>query len=165
MSCIESHGLTFYGCTGTLTIGSTLLNCPAWDIPDLTTLWIEAAQRGQDRLLPGTAGVIPYRRRLTVTEHTLAMVIAGNSTPAGVLVANAWQGLEANVELLRVGIVDPTNVGDGTRLATLTLPTGATRTAYVHVTGMRVSSAEGADGVFSVLNAALTISIPTGRFA
>lgn len=156
--------ITNYGCTGTLTIGGVLLNCPAWDIPDLTTLWIEAAQRGDDRLIPGVAGVIPYRRRLTTTEHTLAMVIVGDSTSGGVLVTNAWQGLEANVGYLRDYVVDPTNIGDGTRFAILTLPSGAVRTANIHVTGMRVSSAEGADGLFTVLNAAMTISIPTGRF-
>lgn len=154
-----------YGCTGILTINSIALNCPAWDIADLTPLWIEASQRGQDRLLPGVAGVIPYRRRLTVTEHVLEIVIVGDSTSTGTPVADAWDGLQANVEALRAGVVDPTNTGDGTRSATLLMPNGATRTASIHVLGMRVARVEGADGVFSVLNGALTISIPTGRFA
>lgn len=154
-----------YGCMGTLTIGSTSMNCPAWDLSDLSPLWIDNQQRGQDRLLPGVAGVIPYRRRLTVSEHVLEMVIVGDTTPGGAAIADAWEGLQANVEILRANVVDPTNVGDGTRAATLTMPNGTTRTANIHVLGMRVAKIEGAEGAYSMMNGALTISIPTGRFA
>jgi hypothetical protein len=154
-----------YGCTGTLTINSIALNGPAWDIPDLTALWIEATQRGEDRLIPGAVGVIPYRRRLTVTEHTLGMWIVGDTDRTGAANADAWIGLQANIEYLRANVVDPTNLTDGTRVATLTMPNGSTRTANIHVTGMRIQGIEGDDGVFNDANAVLMISIPAGRFA
>jgi hypothetical protein len=159
-------GIENYGCAGTLTIGTVLLNCPAWDIPDLSPLWIEAAQRGRDRIIPGVAGVLAYRRRLDVTTHALRILISGDVEPDGTPYADAVIGLELNVELLRSSVVDPTNVGDGTRAATLTMPSGATRTADVHVTGLRVSSTR-ADPHHrhALLVGALQVSIPTGRFA
>lgn len=157
-------GLANYGCTGNLTIGGVDLNGPAWDIPDLTPLWIEATQRGEDRLIPGAIGVLAYRRRLTVTEHSLAMVIIGDMDRTGNPVADAWVGLQDNIEYLRANVVDPTNLTDGTRTGVLVMPSGATRTADVHVTGMRLSDLSGADGVFTSINAVLMLSIPTGRF-
>lgn len=154
-----------YGCTGTLTINSIALNGPAWDIPDLTALWIETTQRGEDRLIPGAIGVLPYRRRLTVTEHTLGMWIIGDTDRTGAPNADAWVGLQANIEYLRANVVDPTNLTDGTRVASLTIPGGATRNANIHVTGMRIQGVDSDDGAFSAVNAVLMISIPSGRFA
>lgn len=160
-----ARGLQGVGCTGTLTIDGVLLNTPAWDLTDLTPLWVEATVRGGDRLLPGVAGVIPYRRRLDVTEHALPMLISGDVDEAGADQANAWIGLEANIETLRSTVIEPTNVGDGTRPATLTLPSGLTRTADVHVLGLRVSGAVGAGSSHALVRAVLQISVPAGRFA
>ena len=109
--------------------------------------------------------MIPYRRRLTVTEHTLAMWIIGDTDRTGAPQSDAWDGLQANIEYLRTNVVDPTNTGDGTRAATLLMPNGATRTANVHVTGMRIQGVDADDGVFTAVNAVLMLSIPRGRFA
>ena len=158
-------GLNGYGCTGNLTIGGIDLNCPAWDITDLTPLWAEFDVRGDDRLLPGVAGVIPYRRRLDVTTHALAMLISGDVDRFGAVNANAWIGLEQNVAYLRANVVNPTNVGNGTRAAVLTMPSGATRNADVHALGLRVSSAVGARSEHALIKAVLQISIPAGVFA
>lgn len=158
-------GLENVGCTGTLTIGGVLLNTSRWDIPDLSPLWIEAAQRGRDRIIPGSAGVLAYRRRLDVTTHALRILISGDVDEAGAPVADAMIGLEQNVADLRTTVVDPTNVGDGTRAATLVLPSGATMTADVHVTGLRVSSTRGANRKHALMVGALQVSIPAGRFA
>lgn len=162
--CVTALGLSGYGCTGTLTINAISLNCPAWDITDLTSLWAEVAQRGEDRRIPGVAGVIAYRRRNDVTEHSLAMVISGDVDSTGAPYANPWVGLETNIAALRTNVVDPTNLTDGTRPAILTMPSGATRTANVHVLGLRLSEAQGVDGVHAYAFAALTVSIPLGAF-
>lgn len=161
---MAARGLTGYGCTGTLTIDGVLLNTPAWDATDLTTLWVEASVRGGDRLLPGVAGVIPYRRRLDVTEYALPMLVSGDVDENGDDYADAWVGLETNLQWLWSNVVEPTNTGDGTRPATLTMPSGLERVADVHVLGLRVSSAVGAATRNALVRAVLQISVPAGRF-
>lgn len=147
------------GCTGTLSIDGVLLNGPAWDLPDLTALWFEFDVRGDDRLLPGSDGVLPYRRRVTVTQHALPMIVTGAVDRFGEPYADAWVGMETNVAYLLTNVVLPTNVGDGTRSATLTLPSGATRTANVHVLRLAKGLVLGGR-----LRATLDLSIPNGRF-
>lgn len=159
-------GLENTGCTGTLQIGTVVLSCPAWDITDLTPLWVETTVRGGDRLIPGAAGVRPFRRRVTVTTHALPMLISGDVDPLGVVNTDAWVGLEENLADLWTNVVAPTNTGDGTRAAILTMPSGATRTANVHVLGLRVGSTRGEPHRHhAVVRASLQISIPAGRFA
>lgn len=159
-----ARGLNGYGCTGTLTIDGVLLNTPAWDCTDLTTLWVEATVRGGDRLLPGVPGVIPYRRRLDVTTYALPMLISGDVDQDGTDYPNAWVGLETNMDVLWSDVVAPTNTGDGTRPAVLTMPSGLERTADVHVLGLRVSSAVGASTDHALVRAVLQLSVPAGRF-
>ena len=126
-----------YGCTGTLTIGSTLLNTVAWDITDLTELWYVVDQRGEDRVLPGAAGVIPYRRRETVTPIDLILLINGSVNASGTPYANVITGLATNLATIMSGVVNPTGATDGTRAASLTIPGLTTRTTTVHVEGLR----------------------------
>jgi hypothetical protein len=77
--------LNSYDCEGTLTVGGISLNTPAWAVQGdedgalgLLALWVVTEQRGQDRLLPSVAGVIPYKRRETATRHDLRMLIVGD---------------------------------------------------------------------------------------
>lgn len=163
-----AKGIVGYGCAGTVKIGAVLLNCPAWDVPDPSGLWITGDVRGSDRLIPGAAGVLPFRRRRTVTEYTLDMVIVGMVDETGAEYEDALAGLELNLETLRVGVVEPTNTGNGTRAAVLTLPSGLTRTADVHVLGLDTGSlaVRRVDGIatHARLLGSLTISVPAGRF-
>lgn len=158
-----------YGSTGMLTIGGVSLNGPAWDVPDLSGLWISGAVRGSDRVIPGAAGVLPFRRRRTVTEVTLEMIVVGMVDSAGLAYDDALQGLELNLEALRSGVVEPTNTGNGTRAATLTLPSGDTRAADVHVLGMDTGSLVvrkiGGVATHARIRATLDMSIPAGRFS
>lgn len=156
-------GLVGYGCTGALIINTVPMNCPSWDITNLTPLWAEFTVRGDDRRIPGVAGVIPYKRRMDVTEHALEMVIIGGADRTGASNANPWVGLENNIAYLRTNVVDPTMTGNGTRAATLVLPSGATRFANIHVLSLRLSEVQGVDDQAFVL-AALQISIPLGVF-
>jgi hypothetical protein len=153
------------GSTGTLTIGSTVMNCPAWDITDLTALWHDHNVRGSDRRIPGVNGVRPYRRRLDVTEIPLTIFIVGDVDRFGAPQSNAMNGLAANVQHLMSNVVLPTNTGDGTRSAVLTIPGLANRTASIHVLSLQSQRVVADASVAALMVATLTISIPTGRFA
>ncbi len=129
-------------CDGELTIGGVLMHTPAWNA---------------------------YQRRLTVTRHSLPMAIFGEVNQGGVPYANEWAGLEANIAYLKANVVAPTGTGDGTRAASLLMPSGATRTADIHVVdlvrGRLVAGTNmitGAEGVGML--ATLEISIPEGEF-
>lgn len=152
-----------YGCTGVLIIGGIVMNGPAWDISDLTDLWFTADVRGDDRILPGVAGVIPYRRRTTVTRHDLTILVIGDVDATGAPHSDSYIGLETNISSLYTNVVTPTNTGDGTRAASLVLPSGATRTANIHILGL-VKQRQFLSDYQSALEATLQISIPAGRF-
>lgn len=158
-----------YGATGTLTIDGVSLNCPAWDAFDLSGLWIEGSVRGSDRLIPGAAGVLPFRRRRTVTTYQLPLIIVGMVDENGADYEDAMAGLELNLETLRSGVIEPTNTGDGTRAAVLSMPSGASRTADVHVLELTVSPVaarrQGTIVTHARVRAVLELSVPAGRFA
>lgn len=157
--------LVHYGRTGTLTIDGLSLNGPAWDVPDLSPLWVSGAIRGDDRLIPGAAGVIAYPRRRTVTEVDLDMIITGDVDQSGDDYPDAVEGLEANLEVLRATIVEPVTTGTGTRSATLTMPSGASRTGDVHVIKLDCGPVVALFHQRARMRATLTLSIPAGRLA
>lgn len=158
--------LEHYGRTGTLTIAGLALNGPAWDIPDLTPLWISGEIRGSDRTIPGTAGVLAYPRRRTVTEVDLDMLITGDVSAVGAAYDDAVAGLATNLEVLRATIVEPVTTGDGTRSASLTVP-GETfaRTGDVHVLGLDLGPLIARFHERALIRATLSLSIPAGRLA
>lgn len=152
--------LTYNTAAGDLTIGGVALNGPAWKVLNLLELWQPADQRGNDRLVPGTAGVLAQQRRDTVTRRSLQMLIVGDVDRTGTPQADRFEGLQVNVEYLRANVVAPTGTGDGTRSAVLTMPDGTTRTEPVHVVGFDFGNFR-EDAAW--LRAVLTISIPSGR--
>jgi hypothetical protein len=162
---VSWRGIRYYGRTGTLTINSIVLNSRAWDIPDLTALWADMDVDGDDVSLPGADGVVPHQRFLSAMRVPLPMVISGDCDPAGVDYANAWVGLETNLATLKSGLLLPTGTGDGTLPATLTMPSGATRTADVHVLGLRHGASQGTVTLHARMRAVLQLSIPAGQFA
>lgn len=129
----------------------------AWKVVDLSPLWEGPDVRGGDRLIPGAAGVRAYPRRATVSQRSLPMLVFGAVDQDGAPYPDPREGLETNFEYLRTNVADPTNLGAGTRVAVLHLPSGATRTADVHVEALR----PGPLGPSS-MRAVLTLSIPGG---
>jgi hypothetical protein len=127
---------------------------------NLLELWQPADQRGSDRLVPGTAGVLAQQRRDTVTRRSLQMLIVGDVDRTGTPQADRFEGLQVNVEYLRSNVAAPTGATDGTRSAVLTMPDGTTRTEPVHVVGFEFGNFR-EDAAW--LRAVLTISIPSGR--
>lgn len=152
--------LTYNTAAGDLTIGGVAMNGPAWKVLNLLELWQPADQRGNDRLVPGTAGVLAQQRRETVTRRSLQMLIVGDVNWNGVVQADKFEGLQSNVNYLISTVVTPTGTGDGTRYATLTMPNGDVRNEYVHVVGFDFGNFR-EDAAW--LRAVLTISIPSGR--
>lgn len=174
-------GLSNFDCEGVLTVGSTTvpetasisMNRAAWAVVGddtgtggLLPLWITTEQRGQDRVLPGTAGVIAYRRRETVTRHDLRILVVGDVDQDGTAVADHAQGLAANLAYLEANVIQPAysvNQIDGTRAATLTIPGLTTRTADIHILGL-VTQRYRLNSTGSLFEGTLQISIPAGRF-
>jgi hypothetical protein len=152
--------LDWNSAAGNLTIGGVAMNCAGWKVLNLHVLWQPANVRGSDRIVPGATGVIPFRRRATVTTHSLQMLVSGTHDRTGSANANKFVGLQANVDYLIANVVAPTGTGDGTRSAVLTMPDASVRTEPVHVLGMDFGDAS-LDG--SWLKAVIELSVPTGR--
>jgi hypothetical protein len=159
---------------GTLTIDSIDMNPAngAWGIigdergtGGYVQLWADFDVRGEDRILPSVTGVIAYQRRRTVTRHDFRLIVVGDvigqtSTPE----TDTRVGLEENIEYLRENVIDPVNTMSGTRSATLTMPSGNTRIADIHVLSVTTQSylLRECDSIWI---ATMHISIPVGRFA
>ncbi len=142
---------------GQITIASVNLNSPCFRVMNFQVIAFTAAeQRGSDVPIPHVAGVKARRRRVTATEHTIEMFIAGDVDSAGSTFANRFAGLESNCNVL-LGLAEPAT-GDGTKSMTITFPSTATATTDVHVLGFT-------PGVVTrhVMAATLDISIPAGR--
>jgi hypothetical protein len=149
---------------GNLSIGGIGLNntSGAWKLigDTLAQLWLPAAQRGTDVVIPGVSGVKARPRRDTATTRSLRMLIYGDVDRTGATPANYVTGLRANIEYLRANVVAPPGTSTGTRSAVLTLPDGSTLTEDVHVVGMELGEMR-LDGLWA--KAVIEISIPSGR--
>lgn len=163
-------GLTDYACDGTLVIGGVSMNRPAWMVGGNEdgdgTLWdlvFATEQRGEDRILPNATGVIPYRRRNTVTRVELRLLIVGDVDENGAENADHTAGLFDNLQYLMANVVAPVATSAGTRAATYTPPDGVDLTADIHVTGLRRDRM--ALGNNAVWEGRLLTSIPDGQFA
>lgn len=134
----------------------------AWEWLDLSPLWQGAERRGRDRLVPlGTAGsgIVPYQRKPTATERAIEGYIYGFKDVNGGTFANVRTGLESNVAFLQEEIEENPG-GNGTRVASLHMPSGAVRSGDVHVLGLQL----GAFGP-SAVRAVWLLSIPTGALS
>ncbi len=153
LACIEVDGI--------LTISSVALHTPGWAVLDVTPLWNPADQRGQDLLIPGLSGVYPLRRRVTVSERSLRMIISGYHDKDGNAYSDPRLGLFENINYLNTNVVQPIG-GNGLRTAVLTAPAGdaAYMTGSVHVLGLEIG-----DQVAGVAKAVLRVSIPSGRLS
>lgn len=122
---------------GTLVIDSVSLHTPAWCAVDLSELWWTPEVRGENSLRPHQKGRKANPVRGEETRYSLPMVITGYCDQNGAVFGDFAAGLETNVRYLQTYVALPTNVGDGTREAVWTLPSGMTVTADVQVLGLR----------------------------
>lgn len=165
-------GLNDYDCDGVLTIGGVSMNRPAWMVGadkdgegGLLDLITFVEQRGEDRLLPNATGVIPYRRRATVTVHDLRILVVGEVDENGATVANPTAQLVLNLQYLMTNVVAPVGTSAGTRAATYDPPGGGTQlSADVHVTGLRKENYY-LDSNGPLWVGKLQVSVPEAAFA
>lgn len=146
------------------------MNTPAWSAQGdengqngLLGMWVLTTQRGEDRILPGALGVIPYKRRETATRHDIRFLVVGDVDQAGAPYADATEGLATNLAYLESNVIQPTNLTNGTRAATLSVPGQATRSANIHVLGL-VPQRHHIGSTAAIFVGTLQISIPSGRF-
>lgn len=163
--------LTNYAPEGSMTIDGLSMNRPAFAIVGdergeggYVKLWADFDVRGEDRILPSATGVIAYPRRMTVTRVDFRLLVVGDVDQAGAPVVDSVVGLQNNIEYIRANIVAPVATSTGTRVAILTMPSGATRSADIHVLGV-VTQSYGIVDCGSIWIGTLQISIPAGRFA
>jgi hypothetical protein len=163
--------LVNYEVEGNLTIGGIDMNRPAFAIiadergeGGFVQLWADFDVRGEDRLLPSATGVIAYPRRITVRRMDFRLLVVGDVDQAGTPVVNTKVGLQNNLEYIRANVLAPVVSATGTRAATLLMPSGATRSADIHVLGV-VTQSYGFGACGAIWVGTLQISIPAGRFA
>lgn len=147
---------------GELVISGVTMHTYGWNVLDVRSLWVSVAVRGQDRLVPGVSGLRPKRRRITATTHSLPMIVSGLHTPVGTEITDPVARLaqfQDNLDYLMTNVVAEVPTVAGTRPATLTMPSGGTRTADIHVLSITPGTMTPA-----VMRCTLDISIPAGRF-
>lgn len=118
------------------TISATSMRCAAW-VLNVEPIALESPDpRGDDVVIDGLPGQIPYRREPNRTQWSLDLVINGFWKPDGTEWTDPEVGFETNLAALRV-LLDPYNVGDGTRPASMTMPSAAVRTGPVTPLGIK----------------------------
>lgn len=110
-------------------INSVPLATPAWEVNDLSPLWDVAGLRGEDRVVPFAEGALPLRRFRDEMRCQIPLTVYGDVDQDGTPQSDARIGLMENLDYLRVNILTPNTVGDGTWELTLHMPDGSTRTA------------------------------------
>lgn len=168
--------LNDYAPEGVLTINSLVMNCPAWSLcgdergrDGLLQLLFAIRKRGDDRVVPLAANVIPYPRRRTSKEVDLRLVVTGDVDAAGVAHADSANGLVTNLEAIYDGIIEPAAGPDpntGTVVASFA-GLGATVSTNLHVLGWEHDEyyTGRINGVShqSLWVGTVTVSLPTGR--
>lgn len=116
-------------CYGTLTIGGVLLANPygAWCLPDLSPLWGDPDNRGDDGLMPGATGLRAFPQRATKTVHQLRFLCSGQvDGQTGELAADAGRTpegqLAVNMAYLTTNVFAPVGTGTGTRAGVWDVP-------------------------------------------
>lgn len=142
-----------------LEISGVPLAIPAFWTRSLRQLRTRAA-RGEDQLLPGSAGYVARRRRRTGVRMAFPLVIDGAYDLDGALRSDPWAGLDANTDYLMANVVEPITTGNGTRPAVWHRSDGTTKSADVHVLSLGPPTAAGPTVDFTVLD----LSVPAGRF-
>lgn len=140
-----------------LTIDGVIIGTEACICTNLFVLYSHA-QRGADRLVPGSAGVIANPRRLAPIIHTLELEFFGDYDSSGAATADSHLGLRANIAEV-AAIAQPVTTGDGTRTVTWTRPDASTVTADCHVGPLTVGS-----GSYAYARATLDLMVPSGAF-
>jgi len=152
---------------GTLTVNSASCFTSGWCIYDMSAVMDDAELRGANRLLPHASGTLARRRRRTLTRKNFPMAFTGLYDASNHRIASRSarpQQLIDNFAAFRaaIGIAEDAPAGvAGTVTAVWTQPSGATKSATVHV----ISPFQWQLKLSPVATAVLVLELPDGRFA
>lgn len=141
---------------GELTINGVLMHNPAFCATDVTPLWGEADERGEDLLIPGMWGQLALPKRPDKTTYPIPLVIDGSMNVAGVPWANVREGFRRNQLYIRQYISDKAVVGAAPVPVSLTSPDGLTT-----LTGSAWCKLTVGEKKKSIWFAVLDVTIPT----
>lgn len=135
-----------------LTIGTVIIGTEACWCENLRVLHTDEF-RGEDRIVPGSAGTTAYARVRHAVEHELELKIFGDVDSDGLAHATIDAGLTANIDEIK-------SVADGTvRSVVWTLGDGTTRSADCQLGPLSVGERS---GLFQY--ATLRLNVPAGQF-
>ena len=107
-------------------IGAWVFATPACACTDLASVWSAPQVRGDDRPVPGVAGVAARARVRGAIDMVLPVVVFGERDQAGEPHSNVRVGLSLNIQAMFDAILPPTGA-DPTRTFEHHLPGGAVR--------------------------------------
>lgn len=131
-----------------------------WHVEDYAPVLSGSDQRGEDRLVPGSAGVVANPRRNTVTRVNLRMLVFGWKDWNGAAHATHRAGIGKNSAKLQAAMTSPPTTAGGTRTATYHLDGLPAVSKPVHVLGDMTFVGYGPYALRGVLR----LSFPEGLF-
>lgn len=141
-----------------ISVNGVSLMTKGWECLDISAVHDEADLRGDDVVIPGVAGVLPYRRWRTATVRSFPIEIHGDYDKDGVAYTDPQQGVTTNRRYLADNLGVASTTGDGTVTFVWHQPDGTELSAPVHVLGFRGSQLQNAAQIL----ARLDLSFPTG---
>jgi hypothetical protein len=145
-----------------LEIDGVPLSTPAWEHLDIQALYSAPGRRGENRAMPGAAGVRALPWRPDETMRTLTLAIFGDLSWDGTKNDDAVAGLWANVAHLEAFVLNnPGNPGS-TRTATIKRPGAVDLVATIQVRGFEVATESYSPAAIS---ASMDIALMSGGFA
>ena len=149
-----------------VSIDGASLMTHAWTVTDTSGLYVGAANRGADIVIPGQRGTLGRRRTADALEVSLPIVIFGDRDPYGNVNEDVRAGLLYNIDALKAVLTNNTGISpfsrtgyNGTRHLAVVTPTG-TRYADVYTTSELSLTALGPGAAQGVI----TLTIPAGVF-
>ena len=142
-----------------LDIDGVPIQTPAWQLLNFEKLLGGPAVRGSNRIIPGSPGVRPKRRRATEKTLSLEVFIDGAFDWEGDPHSDPETGLIANIQYLREHVTDPIS-GDSVRLATAYIKDEFVMTADIQVVSFDIGEHVGT----SAVNATIDIALLDGAF-
>lgn len=121
--CAETE-IQAANCHGTLTVGGVSLNRSALAVLNVATLWEPAPPRGENLLIPFSAGRMSFARMRDERAGSLQMLVVGTVDVNGTRNPDPYIGLEENIGWLNANLFAPAETMTPFN-AVLTMPSGA----------------------------------------
>ncbi len=144
-------------CHGTLELGNVSMNCPAWAVLNVASLWEPAPPRGENLLIPFAGGRFSVGHTRDERADSLQLLIVGTCDSDGVPYGDPYVGLEENVMWLNDNLFDYAEVRSPFQ-AELTLPSGSKRGGALQIGVVKFAWEVGI-----AVTATIDYKLPAGR--